>query len=141
MRAGPQDAPKRIGRPRGLMGIVAEEAAVELTTTIRMSGDVSILDLEGRVTIGESCERLATELLELIRGGGRKILINLRSTQQMDSSGISTLVRAYVSLRRSGGSLKLLAPQGRVRTVLTVTRLIKVLPVFDDEAAALDSFK
>lgn len=141
MRAGPQDAPKRIGRPRGLKGVAAEEAVVELTTTVRMSGDVSILELQGRATIGEGCERLAAELLELIRGGGRKILVNLRGTQQMDSSGISTLVRAYVSLRQSGGSLKLLAPQGRVRTVLTVTRLLKVIPVFDDEAVALASFK
>ena len=141
MRAGPQDAPKRIGRPRGLKGAAVEEAVVELTTTVRKSGDVSILDLEGRATLGEGSERLAAELLELIGGGARKILVNLRGTRQMDSSGISALVRAYVSLRRSGGSLRLLAPQGRVRTVLTVTRLLKVIPVFDDEAAALDSFK
>lgn len=141
MRAGPQDAPKRIGRPRAPKGVAVEEAVVELTTTVRKSGDVSILDLEGRATIGEGSDRLAAELLELLRGGARKILVNLRETRQMDSSGISTLVRAYVSLRRSGGSLKLIAPQGRVRTVLTVTRLLNVIPVFDDEASALASFQ
>jgi len=118
-----------------------QKAAVEFTITVRKAGDVSILDLEGRATLGEGSDRLATELVDLIRGGARKILVNLRGTRQVDSSGISAVVRAYVSLRRSGGSLKLLAPQGRVRAVLSVTRLLKVIPVFDDEAAALASFR
>ena len=114
---------------------------MELQRTIRKSGDVTILDLQGRATIGAGSDLLASELGRLLQGAAHNVLVNLGDVKQIDSSGISTLVRMYVSFRHSGASLKLLAPQGRVRAVLSLTRLLSVIPTFDDEAIALASFR
>lgn len=107
----------------------------------RSSGDVVILDLTGRVVLGQGHEVLAGELHKLIEAGQRKVLVNLGGVTQMDTSGISTLVRAFVTLGRTGGSLKLLNPRGHVREVLGITRLMHAIPVFDDESLALASFR
>ncbi len=122
-------------------GQAAEEAVVSLRTMIRQSGDVTILDLEGRATIGASSDVLARELRRLRESGARKLLVNLSGVTQIDSSGLSMLVRAFVSLGQSGGSLKLLGVRGRVREVFSVTRLLGAIPTFDDEASALASFR
>ncbi len=111
-----------------------------LQATTRQSGDVTILDLEGRATIGRENDALAAALRRLTEGGARKLLVNLAGMVQIDSSGISTLVRTFVAMGKSGGSLKLLAPVGRVRQALAVARLLSAIPTFDDEAAALASF-
>ncbi len=122
-------------------GQAAEEPVVSLQATIRQSGDVTILDLEGRAIIGASSDLLARELRRLRESSARKLLVNLSGLTQIDSSGLSTLVRAFVSLGQSGGSLKLLGVRGRVREVLSVTRLLRAIPIFDDEASALASFR
>jgi anti-sigma B factor antagonist len=119
----------------------SEEVAVGLRVTIRQSDDVTILDLEGRATIGKENDALIAELQRLTKGGTRKLLVNVAQLSQIDSSGISTLVRTFVAMGKSGGSLKLVAPMGRVRQALTVARLLGPIPAFDDEAAALASFK
>jgi anti-sigma B factor antagonist len=103
-------------------------------------GDVTVLDLQGRVTIGRGNDLLGNELRELFDRGTRKLLINLIGVPQMDSSGLSTLVRSFVSLQRAGGSLKLMHPTGHVREVLELTRLLQSIPTFEDEAVALASF-
>lgn len=117
------------------------EAVVSLRATIRSSGEVTILELEGRAIVGAGNDRLAGELQQLIQSGPRKLLVNLAGVTQVDSSGISTLVQAFVTLRQAGGSLKLLGASGRVREVLSMTRLLDTIPNFDDEAAALASFR
>lgn len=114
---------------------------VGLQATIRKSDDVTIVDLEGRAIIGAGSDLLAGELQRLLHSGARKLLVNLAGVTQMDSSGISALVRVFVTLERSGGSLKLLGVRGRVRGVFSVTRLLKAIPNFDDETAALSSFR
>ncbi|MFY9529294.1 MAG: STAS domain-containing protein [Candidatus Acidiferrales bacterium] len=111
-----------------------------LQIATRKSGDVVILDLSGRAVIGQSNEALNTELRKQIAAGAQKVLVNLASVTQMDSSGISTLVRTFVSLERGGGSLRLLGPRGHVRAVLELTRLIQSIPTFDVEAEAIASF-
>ena len=118
-----------------------KEAAVGLQMAIRQSGDVTILDLQGRVTIGLGNDLFNSKLRQVVEGGSRKVLVNLGGTTQIDSSGISTIVRTFVTLERGGGSLKLLSPKGRVRDVLEVTRLLSTIPSFDDEAKALASFR
>jgi anti-sigma B factor antagonist len=127
------------GRYRLCSGI-SGEVAVGLQISARQSGDVTVLDLQGRVTIGRGNDLLGNELRELLEHGTRKLLINLIGVPQMDSSGISTVVRSFVSLQRVGGSLKLLHPVGHVREVLELTRLLHSIPTFDDEAAAVASF-
>ena len=114
---------------------------MDLQISIRESGDVTILDLQGRATIGADSDLLNSHLQELIANGARKLLLNLADLTQLDSSGISAITGTYVSLGRQGGSLKLLRPSGRVRAVLRVVRLPDIIPTFEDEAQALASFR
>ena len=113
-----------------------------LQISARESGDVSILDLRGRLTIdaGES-ELLSDQLRRLVANGVRKLLLNLEDLTQVDSSGVSIIVGTFVSLKRQSGDLKLLCPSGRVLEVLTVLHLIEIIPSFQDEAEALASFR
>ena len=114
---------------------------MDLQISIRESDDVTILDLRGRATIGADSELLSSHLRELVAKGVRKLLLNLADLTQVDSSGVSTVVRTYVSLRRQGGDLKLLRPCGRVLVVLTVIQLLDIIPSFEDETQALASFR
>ena len=112
-----------------------------LQISIRESADVTILDLQGRVTIGVDGDVLNVRLKELLAKGARKLLLNLEDVTQLDSSGISAVVGAYVSLSRQGGSLKLLCPCGRVQDVLQVMHVAEFIPTFEDETQALASFR
>jgi anti-anti-sigma factor len=114
---------------------------VALQVSIRESGDVTILDLRGRATIGVDSDLLIGHLNKLVATGVLKLLLNLAEVTQLDSSGISAIVGTYVSLRRQAGSLKLLCPRGRVRAVLRVVRLPEIIPTFEDETQALASFR
>jgi anti-anti-sigma factor len=112
-----------------------------LQITSRKSGSVTILDLQGRIIIGTSNDTLGTELRKLAEAGPSDVLVNLAGVTQMDSSGISTLVRSFVSLERLGGGFKILNPTGHVREVLELTRLIQSIPTFTDEKKALAAFR
>lgn len=112
-----------------------------LEISFREVGDVTILDLNGRATIGLGNDLLNAKLRQAVDSGAKKLLINLSNMTQIDSSGISSLVRTFVTLERSKGALKFLGPTGRVKEVLAVTRLLAAIPTFDDEAKALASFK
>lgn len=112
-----------------------------LQITTRKSGDVTVVDLQGRLIIGVSNDALSSELRRIAENGPCDVLVNLTGVLQMDSSGISTIVRSFVTLERQGGSLKLLNPLGHVREVLELTRLINSIPTFTDEAKAVDSFR
>lgn len=107
---------------------------------VRDSGGVSILDVQGRLTIGESTEQMHDALQSVIQRGARKVVAILNGVPQIDSSGISTLVRVSIQLAREGGVLRLVCGPGRVRDALTVTRLIEAIPTFESEAAALANF-
>ena len=113
-----------------------------LQIAIRECGDIVILDLRGKSTVnsGES-ELLSSHLQKLMARGVRKLLLNLTDLTQVDSSGITTIVRTTVSLRGQGGSLKLLRPRGRVLEVLGVLHLLEIIPSFEDETEALSSFQ
>ena len=112
-----------------------------LKISTRECGDVTILDLHGRATIGADSDLLNSHLQKLVANGVRKLLLNLAGVTQLDSSGICAIIGTYVSLSRQGGSLKLLRPCGRVRAVLRVIRLPDLIPTFEDEAQALASFR
>jgi anti-sigma B factor antagonist len=114
---------------------------VGLQIEVRRDGEVTLLDVRGRATIGAGNDLLSAKLREAVEGGCSKILVNLEGIAQIDSSGISTLVRNYVTLGKKGGTLKLMKPTGRVKEVLEVTRLVSCIPTFEDEAKALASFK
>jgi anti-sigma B factor antagonist len=115
---------------------------VGLQISIRESADVTVLDLRGRSTIdGGESELLSSLLKELVANGVRKLLLNLVNLTQVDSSGVGIIVETYVSLKRQRGELKLLCPCGRVLEVLTVFRLLDIIPSFEDEAQAVASFR
>jgi anti-anti-sigma factor len=118
-----------------------EGAGVGLQISIRESGDVTILDLRGRATIGVDSDLLSSHLRKLVANGVRNLLLNLAEVTQVDSSSVGTIAGTYVSLTRQGGSLKLLRPCGRVRVVLGVMRLLEMIPTFEDEIKALASFR
>jgi anti-sigma B factor antagonist len=108
--------------------------------TVRESGTVPILDVRGRLTIGEPSEQLSETLEAVVKGGARKVVVDLNGVPQIDSSGISALVRISIKLTRDGGALHLICRPGRVRDALTVTRLVEAIPTFDSESAALANF-
>jgi anti-sigma B factor antagonist len=133
----------RASRPSAIEvfhGHASEGTKLSVEISIRDAGSVRILDASGRITIGESSDRLHQALRDLADQGWRKILVNLTDVAQIDSSGISALVRNSISIGRAGGSLRLLVGSGRVRDTLTVTRLVEAIPTFSDEATALSSF-
>jgi anti-sigma B factor antagonist len=117
-----------------------QRGVVGLQISIRESGDVTILDLRGKATIGDS-ELLRSHLQELIANGVRKFLLNLTNLSQIDSSGLSIIAKTCVSLRDQGGDLRLLHPGGRALEVLKVLHLLEVIPTFEDENQALASFR
>jgi len=108
--------------------------------TVRESGTIPILEVRGRLTIGEPSEQLHQALESVIKGGARKVVVDLDGVPQIDSSGISSLVRISIKLTREGGALRLVCGPGRVRDALTVTRLVEAIPTFDTESAALANF-
>ncbi|MGD0963427.1 MAG: STAS domain-containing protein [Candidatus Acidiferrales bacterium] len=107
----------------------------------RKSGDVTIFDVCGRIVIGANSDSFRAELRKLAERAPCHVLVNLAGVTQVDSSGISALVQSFVTLKRDGGSLKILNATGYVREVLELTGLVKCLPVFTDEAIALASFR
>jgi len=115
--------------------------AMGLQVAERKSGIVTILDLVGRIVIGESNDTLVAELRKYSDAGASEVILNLAGVTQMDSSGISTFVRSFVTLDRQGGGLKLLNPSGHVKEVLSLTRLIQAIPTFYDEQKAVAAFR
>jgi anti-anti-sigma factor len=107
---------------------------------VRDSGGLSVLEVHGRLTIGESSEQLHDALKSVIANGARKVIVILNAVPQIDSSGISTLVRISIRLAKQGGTLRLVCGPGRVRDALTVTRLVEAIPTFETEASALVNF-
>jgi len=113
---------------------------MSLNITRRTAGEVVILDLEGRATIGNDAERLSEALLAEVKGGTRKLLVNLSDLGHVDSSGLAALMRGYVSMERGGGSMRLIVPAGRVREVFDALQLSRAMTYLLDEASALASF-
>ena len=108
--------------------------------TERLIGDVVVLDLEGKMTLGEGDEDFEERVKQLVRAGQRKIVINGADQSYIDSSGLGAISRSYTCVARSGGSLKLLKPTQRVMDLLAITKLLTVFEIYEHEAQAIDSF-
>lgn len=113
------------------------EAMTTLQISTRRLDEVTVLDLEGRLILGQATDSLGDCLQELIAKGERKLVLNMKHVTQVDTTGISTIVRAFVSVQRTGGKLGVYHLSERVRMVLDLTRLLNVIPSFADEAEAL----
>ena len=106
----------------------------------RTSGDVKILDLQGRLTLGDSDELLKDKINSLLLQGCRKLVLNLEGVPYIDSAGLGEIVRTYTTVSRQGGSLKLLNLTKRIEDLLSITKLLTVFDTYDSEAAAIKSF-
>ena len=118
----------------GIVPNMTRHAPIEIN--VRQEDGMHIFDVHGRLTIGDSSDQLTAALNSILENGARKVVIDLNGVPQIDSSGISSLVRMSVSLGRQGGVLHLVCLPGRVRDALTVTRLVEAIPTFDTLAAA-----
>jgi anti-sigma B factor antagonist len=112
-----------------------------LQATPRQVGDVAVVDLSGRITLGRESAILRTTVRELVEQGYRKILLNLADIDYIDSSGIGELISAHTTISGLNGELKLLQLTRRVHDLLQITRLFTVFDVQSDEVTAIRSFR
>ena len=113
---------------------------MKMTASTRLVGGVTIVDLSGRIVLGEGSAGLRDVVHNLIKDGNKKILLNLHDIDYVDSSGLGELVNAFTSMRSQGGELKLLNLTKRVRSLLQITKLLTVFDIADDEATSVKSF-
>ena len=106
----------------------------------RAVGDVVVLDLKGKITLGEGDELLKDKVNSLVNQGHKKIVLNLADVPYIDSAGLGEVVRTYTTVSRQGGSLKLLSLTKKITDLLSITKLLTVFETFDSENEAVRSF-
>ena len=114
---------------------------MSMTMSSREVNGVSIIDLSGRLTMGETCAAIREEVHDAVSQGARKILLNLADVSYIDSAGLGELTAAFTSVKNRGGALKLLNLTKRVHDLMQITKLYTVFDVYDDERAAIASFE
>ena len=112
-----------------------------MTIAPRQVGGVAVLDLSGKITLGEGSVQIRDAIRGLIGKGQKSILLNLGNVNYIDSSGLGELVSAYTTAKNQGAALKLLKLTKKVHDLLQLTKLYTVFDIFDDEAGAIASFK
>jgi anti-sigma B factor antagonist len=112
-----------------------------MKVSTRQVDGITILDLSGRITLGEGSVQLRDSVRDLLSKGSKHILLNLGDVNYIDSSGIGELVSAYTTVRNQGGELKLLNLTKKVHDLLQITKLYTVFDIKDDEASAIAAFK
>jgi anti-sigma B factor antagonist len=106
----------------------------------RTVGDVHVLDISGKITLGVATKTIRHTISDLLENGGKKIVLNLAEVNYIDSSGIGELVRTFTTVAQEGKELKLLNLTKKIRGLLVITKLLTVFQVFESEQAALASF-
>jgi len=114
---------------------------MSMVLNARRLDDVVIMDLSGRITMGEGTLIVREQIKKLLDAGDRKFLLNLSDVDYIDSSGLGELVTSFTTVRNQGGQLKLLNLTRRVQDLLQITKLLTVFEVFDSESEALKSLK
>jgi anti-sigma B factor antagonist len=114
---------------------------MELRATYRDAGVITVVDISGRITLGEGSALLRKTIRELIDDNRTKIILNLADVNYIDSSGIGELVSAYTAVKKSGGEMKLLHLTKKVHDLLQLTKLFTVFDVYSDEHTATASFR
>ncbi|MEP6911418.1 MAG: STAS domain-containing protein [bacterium] len=109
--------------------------------TCRQVGNVSVLDMDGNIRIGDSSVALREAVSGLLAEGRNQILLNLSRVGYIDSLGLGELISIHITLKKNGGQIKLLHLTRRLRELMTITKLLTVFDVYEDEAEALDSFR
>lgn len=113
---------------------------MNMTTSTREVGSVAIVDISGRIILGEESAALRELVCDLLSKGHKKILFNLADVNYMDSTGLGHLVSSFTSVRKQGGELKLLNLTNKIQDLMQITKLYTVFDILDNEAAAVNSF-
>jgi anti-sigma B factor antagonist len=114
---------------------------VSIDFSTRQSDDITIVDLKGRITLGEGSATVRDTVHDLLSKGQKRILLNLRDVNYIDSSGIGELVSAFTAAKKQGGELKLLNLTKKIHDLLQITKLYTVFDVKEDETLAVESFR
>ncbi len=113
---------------------------MKMTTSNRQVGAVTIVDITGRIELGEGSASVREAILNLLANGQKQILLNLGAVNYIDSTGLGTLVSAFTSVRKQGGELKLLNLTDKVTDLMQITKLYTVFDILDNETVAVKSF-
>jgi anti-sigma B factor antagonist len=111
-----------------------------MTIEERTVGTVTILDLQGKLVLGDGDSQLKDKVHSLVNQGRKQVILNLGDVPYIDSAGIGEIVRTHTTMSRGGGSLKLLNVTKRIHDLLVITKLVTIFETFDSEAEALRSF-
>ncbi len=114
---------------------------MSVNISTRQVGDVTVVDVSGRITLGDGATAFRDTIRDLASKGNKKLLLNLAEVSYIDSSGIGEMVSVFTTVSGQGGQVKLLNLTKRVKDLLQITKLYTVFEVFDDEATAVRSFK
>mgnify|MGYP005850474831 CR=1 FL=1 len=106
----------------------------------RKVGDIVILDVDGKILMGEGDLEIKKTVDDLLKKGKKNILLNLAHVPYLDSAGLGEIIRCFTTLRKNGGSFKLLSPNQRIIDLLGITKLLNVFDWYDNEDSALKSF-
>src|SRR5271156_3284265 len=141
VRTAAQEIAKVAAEILDRMGISARwRMSTPMKTVSRQVGEISIVDVKGRITVGEGNIMLREVITSLLEKGNKQILLNLHGVAYIDSSGLGELVRTHTTLHRQGGQLKMANLNEKVLELFKATSLHKVFDIYTDEAGALDSF-
>jgi anti-sigma B factor antagonist len=113
---------------------------MSMTTSTRQVGDVAIVDISGKIVLGEECATLREVVRDLLSKGQKKMIFNLGMVDYIDSSGLGNLISVFTSVRKQGGELKLLNLTNKIHDLLQITKLYTIFDVLDNEAIAVKSF-
>ena len=113
---------------------------MNMTISTRQVGGVTIVDIKGRIVLGEESASVRDVVCDLLRKGHKQILLNLGAVDYIDSMGLGSLVGAFASVRKQGGELKLLNLTNKVNYLMQITKLYTVFDIINDEAVAVKSF-
>jgi anti-sigma B factor antagonist len=111
-----------------------------LSITERRNDDIVILDLDGKIKLGEGCTELHKVLRQLVERGEKKALLNLEKVSYIDSSGLGELVSGYAAFKRNDGEMKILNLSQSVHQLMVLTKLLTVFQIYDNETTAVENF-
>jgi anti-sigma B factor antagonist len=114
---------------------------MNIAISTRQAGNVTIVDIRGRIVLGEESAALRNEILDLLSKDHKQILLNFVAVDSIDSVGLGTLVGAFMTARNQGGELKLFSLPNKVADVMQFTKLYTVFDIMKDEAEGVKSFR
>ena len=108
--------------------------------SVRNVGEIQVIDVDGKIVLGDGDVEIKQTVDDLVRKGNKKILLNLAKVPYLDSAGLGEIIRCFTALRRIGGNFKLLSPNQRIVDLLGITKLLNVFDCYDSESSAIKSF-